>query len=310
MKVVFFGTSSFAAKVLEHLLNTKINIIAIVTRPDRPSGRGLVLSPSPVKQIALKTNIPLLQPPKASTEEFANTLKGLDADLFLVVAYGEIIKDYLLKIPKKDCINVHASLLPKYRGASPIRSTLLNGEEETGITIISMNPKMDEGDMVYKKAFKIPQEMDFGELNGKLTDLACESVVAVIKDFKNDDVKRIPQNHSLATYTNKISTKDAEIKWDMPASKIHNLIRAFAPSPGAWCFIQIDNQRKRFKITKAKILVESHGELGNISIIDKQKIIVSCKENSLELLEVQLEGKKRMPVDQFLRGISHPIKFI
>jgi methionyl-tRNA formyltransferase len=185
MKIVFFGTSSFAAKVLSNLIERGYQIVAVVTRPDRSKGRNLHASPPPVKEIAstFSSNIPIFQPEKASAPEFASLLKPLEADLFVVVAYGEIIKKNLLEMPTFGCINIHASLLPKFRGAAPIQRSLIAGEKETGITIIEMSPQMDAGDILAIEAIPISEEMTFGELEANLCDLSVKLLLNVISQF-------------------------------------------------------------------------------------------------------------------------------
>lgn len=309
MRVVFFGTSAFAARVLRDLIRQNVDIVAIVTRPDKPKGRSLNLLPPPVKEEALKYPLPIYQPLKASTPEFAEILKHHKPDLFLVVAYGEIIKTLLLDIPSKGCINVHASLLPKYRGASPIQRCLMHGEKETGITIMQMVLEMDAGDMLSVVKTPISEEMTFGELGSQLSESATPALIQVIQQIDKGTLKKVPQDHTEATFAPKLTAQEEEIHWERPAQELHNLIRALSPFPGAWCFIQIGSEKKRLKIKLSKVIPHLQGKPGEILSLSKQDLILACGQGSLQLLQVQLEGKKMMPVREFLQGLHHPIIF-
>lgn len=312
MKIVFFGTSVFAARLLSFLRKQDIEVVAIVTRPDRAKGRSLNLSPPPVKETALKEypTIPTYQPEKASTPEFAAELSNYHADLFLVVAYGEIIKKLILDIPRLGCINVHASILPKYRGAAPMQRTLMNGEKEAGITIIDMVLQMDAGDMIAIEKTPVPESMTFGELEEKLFELACIAVSKTLLAFKEGKVSRTPQDPSLVTFAPKINLEDTEIDWNKPASDIHNLVRALSPYPGAWCFVMLGNEKKRLKIKKSLVEEGRSGHPGALLAFGKEGWIVACGDRSLRLLEVQFEGKRAMSAEECLKGINQPLKIL
>ncbi len=312
MKIVFFGTSSFAAKVLAQLFQQGYEVLAVVTRPDRSKGRHLHPQPPPVKEIALqlKPALPIFQPEKASAPEFAAILEPLEADLFVVVAYGEIIKKNLLEMPKLGCINIHASLLPKFRGAAPIQRCLMAGEKETGITIIAMSPQMDAGDILAMESIPISEEMTFGELEPKLCDLSVKLLFQVISQFKEGAVKRTVQNHALATFAPKLTPEEEKIDWTRPAKFIHDQIRALSPSPGAWCQIKIGSESKRLKIKKAAIVDDYIGEPGSIVSFGKEGWIVACGQGALRLIDVQLEGKKPMTAEDCIRGIHHPVSIL
>lgn len=314
LRIVFFGTSRFASEVLSHLANQKphIDIAAIVTRPDKPQGRSLRVSSSPVKEKALQILplIPLYQPVKASTEEFAATLRPLSPDLFVVVAYGEIIKQNLLSIPRLGCINIHASLLPKYRGAAPIQRCLMAGEKETGITIIEMVLALDAGPMIEKAPVPISDEMTFGELEQKMMEAACLALDNALKAFVENRVKKELQDESQATYAAKLTPGEEKISWEHSAEHIHNLIRALSPTPGAWCMVSLGEQEKRLKIKRSRLRRDLNGEPGQILVQKKDSLVVACGQGALEILEVQLEGKKTLELPEFLRGISNTsIKF-
>ncbi len=313
MKIVFFGTSPFAARILSFLLSQNINVLAVVTRPDRPRGRSQHVSAPPVKEMALqlKPQLPIHQPEKASIPDFAALLQKYNADLFVVVAYGEIIKQNILDIPKWGCINIHASLLPKYRGAAPMQRCLLAGDSLTGVTIIDMVLQMDAGDMLGTAEVPVPESMTCGELEEKLVTVSCPLLLKILDDFERGTVKRIPQNPQAVTFSPKITFDDEKIYWTEPAKDLHNRIRALSPAPGAWCTVWVGNEPKRFKIKRSAILSEKQGQPGEILAFNaKEGLHVACREGALSLLEVQLEGKKSMKIEEFINGLNRQISFL
>lgn len=303
MRIVFFGTPAFAGHILLYLLKEKANIVAVVTRPDKPRGRSGRNLPSPVKIAAEAHSIPILQPEKASTDEVVQSLALLSPDLFVVVAYGEILKNVILSIPKRGSINVHASLLPKYRGAAPIQRCLMSGEKETGVTIIEVAAQMDAGDMLGIAKMEIPQEMTAGELENALCELACSLLIDVIKKIENGAVQKMRQNSAQVTFAPKITPADRPIDWKRSAIEIHNQIRALSPEPGAYTHIQIGNERKQLTIKKSQPLPDFQGSPG-MTIPHQVKWIIGCGSGALALLEVQLEGKKAMRAQEFIRGMQ------
>jgi methionyl-tRNA formyltransferase len=312
MKVVFFGTSSFAARTLKYLIDHKIDVCAIVTRPDRPKGRSLHLALPPVKETALSIapHIPIHQPEKASTPEFEAILRSYQADLFVVVAYGEIIKQHILDLPKLDCINIHASLLPKYRGAAPIQRALMDGVSETGMTIIQMTSKMDAGDILAIQSLPVPDEMTFGELEPALCQLGCELVRRVIHDYEVGSVTRIPQDPAQATLAAKLMPQDEEIDWKRSASAVHNQIRALSPFPSAWFKIKLGEEEKRVKIKKSLVAPADNAHPGQVLRLDKDGWVVACGHGALQLLEVQMEGKKVMSAVDFIKGLHRALSIL
>jgi methionyl-tRNA formyltransferase len=311
MKIIFFGTPLFAAKVLEELAKLSIEIVAIVTKPDKPQGRSLKLQPPYVKLFAEKLlpGVPFFQPPKCSTAEFAEILRGFQADLFVVVAYGEIIKQEVLDIPRFGCINVHASLLPNYRGAAPIQRALMNGEKETGISIIQLVREMDAGDILHIE--KVPIELDttFTELEEMLCDAGSRSLLKVLQDFEKGTVSKTAQNHSLATFASKITPEECFIDWKRPALSIHNLIRAVTPHPGAWCFVSVRGQKKRIKILRSACDLDLKINPGVIHQEGKN-LAIGTSDGAIWLKEIQLEGKQAMPIHELLNGVpAKDIKF-
>ncbi|MBF5058886.1 methionyl-tRNA formyltransferase [Candidatus Neptunochlamydia vexilliferae] len=299
MKIIYFGTPTFASVVLDFLIQSGVEVLAIVTKPDKPRGRSGKPAFSAVKQLATEKypTIPLYQPDKASTTSFEEEIARYGADLFVVVAYGEIMKQPLLDLPKRGCINLHASLLPKYRGAAPIQFALLDGAKQTGVTIIEMVLKMDAGPMLAQEKIPIPKEMNSGELEEALCDLGGKTLLRVIKTYPKQKVEQDPRG---ATYVQKITPDMAAIDWGKPAETLHNQIRAFSPRPGAWCEVEIDGQTKRLKIFKAEVSAETE------EVFSKEKWSIPCGEGALSLLEVQLEGKKKLPIGDFARGLNQP----
>lgn len=311
MRIVFFGTSAFAAKILSFLLKNSFNIVAVVTQPDRPRGRNLQLSFSPVKEIAVESALLIFQPEKMSTAENAALLAQLSPDLFLVVAYGEIIKKNLLEIPRLGPYNIHASLLPKYRGAAPIQRCLMAGEEKTGINIIEMTPRMDAGDVVASAEIAIDEDMTCGELEEVLAHLACELTKKFLIDIEQGKIDKMAQDEALVTFAPKLQAEDEKIDWNRPARALHNLIRALSPRPGAWCPVYIGSEEKRLKIKRARVVSIVHDVTpGGMISCEKQECVVACREGALHLVEVQLEGKKSMPIIEFLKGMRQSFSFI
>lgn len=306
LRVVFFGTSSFAAQILGFLLQNQVQIVAVVTRPDRPQGRNLKPSFSPVKEFCLKNapTLPIHQPEKVSTPDAIAELAEYHPDLFLVVAYGEIIKQELLDLPKYGCINIHGSILPYYRGAAPIQRALMDGVPEAGITIIAMNAKMDAGDVLNIGKIPVPLEMTFGELEPLLCDLGGKLALKTVREIETSTVRRESQDHSLATKALKITPEDEAIDWKRPALHIHNQIRALSPKPGASCFLLINGQKRRLKILRSLPLSAPSGAPGEILSFSKKEWIVGCAEGSLSILRVQLEGKKEMAFSDFFVGLQ------
>lgn len=311
MKIVFFGTSPFAAKILKFLLDHHKNIAAVVTRTDKPQGRSLKVGMPPVKELALHfPHIPILQPAKASTPEFAAQLQTYCADLFVVAAYGEILKKEILNIPKYGAINVHGSLLPQYRGAAPIQRCLMNGDLYTGITIIQMVLEMDAGDMLEKAELAITSEMNYGMLEEKLADISGPALLKILEKMQKGTLHSTPQNPSGVTFASKILPHETQIVFNLPAASVHNQIRALAPTPGAWCFAQVGPDQKRLKIKRSEVAADMQGYPGENLAFSGKDWIVGCATGAIRLLEVQLEGKKSLPIQDFLRGCSEPIKIL
>ncbi len=304
MRAVFFGTPSFAATILKYLLEKGVEVVAVVTKPDKPQGRYLQPRFSPVKELALERALPLYQPPKASAPEFASVLKELKADLFIVAAYAEILKENLLEMPLKKCINVHASILPKYRGAAPVQRAIMEGEKETGVTIMQMAKELDAGGILSIVKTAITDQMTAGELMEKLAILGAVALYEVIEKLDKGTVAVQMQDPAQVTYAKKISIEDTKISWNRPAFQVHNQIRGVTPHPGAWCLVEIKGVSKRLLIKKGAIESQYAGKPGEILSKNGSELVIGCSQGAFRILELQIEGKKKMASDEFLRGIQ------
>lgn len=302
-RIVFFGTPVFAAETLEFLISQGQNIVAVVSKPDKAVGRSSKLQPTPVRQIAEKYNLPLLQPDKVSAEEPSKQLEAYNADLFVVVAYGEIIRQHILDMPKLGCINVHASLLPKYRGAAPIQRSIIEGNPKTGITIMHMVKQMDAGDMISIAEVVIEDHDTYGSLSTKLCEAGKHLLLQAIQDLAAGKANRVIQDHSQATLAPKIELEECEIDWNKDAKSIHDLIRGVNPEPGAWCWVTVKEEKKRLRIMQTKVHTDKEGSPKSILQWGKQGLLVACGKQALELLEVQLEGKRLMTARELMQGI-------
>ena len=313
MKIIFFGTPAFAAQIFQFLIDRGISIAATVTQPDRPKGRNLELAPSAVKEAYFRwaSESILLQPEKASDANFLQQLETVHADLFVVVAYGQILSQKLLAIPRLGCINVHASLLPKYRGAAPIQRCLLSGDNETGVSIQKMVYQLDAGDVIEEAKIEIPQEMTFGELQQALCDLSKPLLLSVLSKYRTGIPFAQAQDPTLVTIAPKIKPEETEIHWNQDARSVHNLVRALSPRPGAWCWIE-NNGRKRLKILRTRVATNSGltGLAGSLISFHKDNCLVAAETDVLQLLEVQPEGKKVMSINEWIRGCQAAPRFL
>lgn len=301
MRVIFMGTPEFAATCLQGLLNSDfINVVGIVTQPDRARGRGQKIIYNAVKKLALEHNLPVYQPENVNDPEFLDKLEMMKLDAIIVVAYGQLLKERLLNLSQHGCINVHASLLPKYRGAGPIHRVIINGETKTGITTMYMNQGWDTGDMILHEEVEINPVMTVGELHDVLARVGSRVLVETLRQIEAGIAPRIPQNHELATYAHKIKKEDGEICWQRPAKEIYNLIRGMNPWPGAYSW----SQKKLLKIFKTKVCNEApNGKPGEILDVDPQKgILVRTGDAGLWLIEIQPANSKRMDIKAYLNG--------
>ena len=306
LKIIFMGTAELSCASLEKLAHDeRFFVLAIVTQPDKPKGRELKLTPSPVKILAEKLNLPVLQPLKARDEKFISELRELKPDLMIVVAYGQILPQTLLDVPPHGCLNVHTSLLPKYRGAAPIQWAIADGESETGVTIMKMDAGLDTGPILSTRRTPILPTDDSQVLHDRLAQLGAELLAETIPNYVAGKISPQPQPSTGSTYAAKIKKEDGKIDWQQPVQKIWNRLRAFTPWPGAFTFLQAEAKPQLLKIWKAEP-VEKSGGAGEILSADKTGILVGCGQNALRILELQREGGKRLTAEQFL--IGHPLK--
>lgn len=301
-RIVFFGTPSFAIPSLKKLFQGPDEVVAIVTQPDRVKGRGQKVAPSPVKELVLRQGMVPLQPEKVKEEAFRENLKELRLDLFVVVAFGQILPKSLLKIPKYGAVNVHASLLPKYRGAAPIAWAILKGEKMTGVTTMMMDEGMDTGDILLQAEISIEEKETNETLHEKLSTLGAQLLIETIEKMKRGNVHPLHQDHSKATYAPPIKKEDGRIDWGKEAEEIDHQIRAFYPWPGA--FTQWGD--RLLKICQGEVRKGKHqGKAGSVVWVGTDFIEVEAGKDSFLIKEVQPEGKRRMNVRDFLSG--HPI---
>lgn len=306
MKVVYMGTPEFAVPCLETLIKNH-EVMAVFTQPDRPSGRGHKINITPVKEKALEYNIPIFQPSTLKSETIINEIKTLNPDLIVVVAYGQILPKEILQIPRYGCINVHASLLPKYRGAGPINWVIINGEEKTGITTMYMDVGLDTGDMILKEEITIGEDETAGELHDRLMNLGAEVLEKTLILLEKGGVKPVPQNHSESSYAPMLTKELGRIDWNKSAEEIRNLIRGTIPWPTSYTTYN----GQVMKIWKSRV-IESHKEHepGKILEIQKEAILVGTGKNILAIDEIQFSGKKRMSVKDYLVGNNMEINKI
>lgn len=297
MKIVFMGTPDFAVPCLESIVNAGHNVVGVFTQPDKPKGRGYTLTPPPVKVKAEQYDIPVYQPAKLRDGEAYETLKKLNPDCIVVVAYGKILPEDILNLPPFGCINVHASLLPKYRGAAPIQWSVINGETESGVTTMYMDAGLDTGDMIMKKSCPIDENMTAGQLHDKLSEMGAQLIVETLAAVENATAKREKQDDNLSCYSPMLDKTLCKIDWTKSNLEIHNKVRGLNPWPVAASSLN----GKRVKIFSTKLNSDS-GAPGEV--ISLSPLTVACGQGSVVLLELQLEGKKRMDAAAFLNGHS------
>ena len=299
MKILFMGTPDFAAYALKALYESGQEIVGVVTQPDKPKGRSGKLVFSPVKEYALENDLPVFQPEKIRTPESVEYLKSIDADIYVVAAFGQILSQEVLDIPRFGCVNIHASLLPKYRGAAPIQQALLDGNSKTGVTLMQMNAGMDTGDILMQESIDITMDDTAGTLFDKLMKLGGDMMVRAIPMIEKGELTPVPQDNDKATKVGKFSKEMGIINWKDDAAYIDRLIRTMDPWPSAYTHLD----GKTLKIWKATpIEDDSNASAGEIFEISKNSFKVATGKGSLEVFEVQLEGKKRMSAGDFMRG--------
>lgn len=299
------GTPEFAVPSLKKLIDNNYDVCAVFTKPDKPQGRKMIITPPPVKVFAEEHGIDVYQPEKVKSEDTINLIQSLNPDIIIVVAYGKILPKQIIDMPKYGCINVHGSLLPKYRGAAPIQWSIINGDTVTGVTTMYMNEGLDTGDILLQSKLYIEENETSDELKVRMADVGADLLIKTLEELKAGNLKPIPQNSEEATFSPPLDKLNGEIDWHADAQVIHNTIRGC----NSWPIAHTRLRGKLFKIYKSKISTVRSSYPGKI--VSTSPLIVGCGNNtSLELIEVQIEGKKRMDASDFARGFRLSDKVI
>lgn len=299
MKIVFMGTPDFAVGALEALIQAGHQVTAVVTQPDKPKGRGKEMQITPVKACALKYNIPVFQPVKIKTPEAVEQLRTYEADIFVVAAFGQILSEEILNMPKYGCVNIHASLLPKYRGAGPIQWVILDGEKETGVTIMQMDKGLDTGDMLLSCRVTIDEKETGDTLHDKLAQAGAELIVEALPKIEAGEVTPVKQNDAESCYAKMLQKSMGRIDWSKQSEEIERLVRGLNSWPSAYT----SYHGKTLKVWASDVShKQADGAPGEVIAVEKDAVYVKTGNGSLKITEVQLEGKKRMPVKDFLLG--------
>jgi methionyl-tRNA formyltransferase len=307
LRIVFFGTAELACASLSALLESSaFAVAAVVTQPDRPKGRNLHPQPSPVKIVATGKALPILQPERARHEKFLQTLREIQPDLVVVVAYGQILPRALLELPRFGCLNVHASLLPKYRGAAPIQWAILNDERETGVTIMKMDEGLDTGDLLTTHSTPLTAADTAQTLHDRLAVIGAELLVKTIPGYITGTIVPRKQPQTGATYARKITKDDGRLDWTQPARSLWNRVRALVPWPGTHTFLPTEPKTTLLKIWQAEIAERHAGLPGEVLESSRSGIVVACGQQALRILVLQREGGKRLHAQEFLAG--HPLR--
>lgn len=300
MRVIFAGTPEFAATALKALLAQPVEVVAVLTQPDRPSGRGMHLLPSPVKQLALEHGLPVWQPPSLKPAEIQDQLAALNADLMVVAAYGLILPKAVLEMPRKGCLNIHASLLPRWRGAAPIQRAILAGDAETGITIMQMDEGLDTGAMLLSQSCAIAPDDTAATLHDKLALMGGELIVSALQLAEKNQLQPRPQDSTLATYAAKLSKAEGRLDWQQDASQLARAVRAYQPFPVASAMFG----ETPLKIWKASECAGKPALPGMVLSVGPEAIVVACGKDALQLQTLQRPGGKPLPCQQFLQGFQ------
>ena len=300
MNIVFMGTPDFAVASLQALIRSTHRVVAVVTAPDEPRGRGRKISPTPVKRRALDAGIPVLQPHNLRDAAFVDALRGFDADVFAVVAFRILPKE-VFTLPRLGSFNLHASLLPKYRGAAPINWALINGDSESGVTTFFLKEKVDTGTLILQERLPVPPEMIAGELHDALMELGAAVLLRTVEAIGSGTVVPCDQDDTRATPAPKLFRENCSIDWNGSAAAIHNLVRGLSPHPGAWT----KHGDRILKVYRTAVSENNgaHGDAGAVRVRD-ERLFVDCGDGCIELLEIKQEGKRAMSAAEFLRGNS------
>lgn len=302
LNIIFAGTPDFAAQHLQALLDSEHHVIAVYTQPDKPAGRGKKLQASPVKQLAEKHQIPVYQPKSLRKEEVQAELKALNADVMVVVAYGLILPQAVLEAPKYGCLNVHGSILPRWRGAAPIQRAIWAGDQQTGVTIMQMDVGLDTGDMLHKVTTPILPTETSASLYAKLAELAPPALLEVLNGLATQQFKPEKQDESLANYAEKLTKEEAKLDWTLSAAQLERNIRAFNPAPIAYLIVNVNGVEERVKIYQAQVLPHQEKTAGTVLNVSKNGIEIATAEGVLNITQLQPSGKKPMSVQDFLNG--------
>jgi methionyl-tRNA formyltransferase len=301
--IIFMGTPEFAVPALKALHKNDQDMVLVVTQPDRPKGRGRKLAPSPVKETAMSLGYSVVQPVSVRTAEFMNCIEKHTPDFIVVVAFGHIIPKNILTIPKIATINVHASLLPKYRGPAPIQWAIINEEKETGVTTMLMDEGMDTGDILLSSKLKIAFDDTSGTLHDRLADLGADLLIQTLNAYDTGDIHPTPQDHAQATYAPMLKKNDGRINWELPAESLEAFIRGMTPWPGAFTF----HEKRRLKFFKAKtIVMDSEASPGTVIKSFPDELWISTGKGVLSIMEIQGESGKRLLIKDFLKGYKLP----
>ncbi|MGB2929376.1 MAG: methionyl-tRNA formyltransferase [Desulfobacterales bacterium] len=302
-KIIFMGTPEFAAPALKALYKSNQNVALVVTQPDRPKGRGRKVIPPPVKEVAINLRYEVDQPASIRTVEFANRIANHKPDIIVVVAFGHIIPKNILAIPKIATINIHASLLPKYRGPAPIQWAIINGEIETGVTTMLMDEGLDTGDILLSSKIKIFSDDTSGTLHDRLANLSADVLIRTIERIETGDITPISQDHTQATYASLLKKNDGRMNWEMSAQTLEAFVRGMTPWPGAFTF----HGKKRLKIFKAMpIIIDTVEPPGTVIKRFPDELYVATGKGALSVIEIQGESGKRLLIKEFLQGYKIP----
>lgn len=307
MRILFMGTPDFAVPCLEALYKNNHEVVAVITQPDRPKGRGKKVLPPPIKAKALEYGTEVLQPEKVREKTYIEAIKAMNVDCIVVVAFGQILPKEILELPEKGCINVHASLLPRYRGAAPINWAIVDGEEKTGITTMHMSEVLDAGDMILKEEVKIDQDMTAGRLHDVLSEVGAKVLVETLELINLNNAPRVSQDDSKSCYASMLNSKTGLIDWQKDAEDIYNLVRGLNPWPVAYTMYK----GKKLKVWKCKGTEKCQAEIpGKIIKVDKSGIYVSTGNGLLIIEEIQLPNSRKMTVAEYIRGNTIEIDVI
>ena len=307
LRVIFFGSAELARASLAALAGSGFcRVLAVVTQPDRPKGRQLHLQPTPVKIEAQASGIPVLEPAKARDPAFVRQLAALQPELIVVAAYGQILPQTVLDLPRLSCLNVHTSLLPRHRGAAPIQWAILNDDPETGVTIMKMDAGLDTGDILSQQATPILASDNAQTLHDRLAQLGADLLIRTIPDYVAGKIQSRKQPEEMASYARKITKEDGRLDWTQPARALWNRVRAFTPWPGAFTFLPRETKLPLLKIWEAVVAEDAAGLPGQVVQADKSGLVIACGQQGLRILQLQREGGRRLRAEEFLAG--HDLK--